>query len=130
MILLSLLTDIDRSLAEMNTQSIRLEELSSQKPLGIVQRDHFNGAFVIEPQDFRFINVRMDNLPVGQNICFSADALEPHALYRFLWKAHLPRKTGVNDNRNLPLRRDGLQNHDGFPSGGYFSVDCHELRSV
>ena len=129
MILLSLSTDIDRSLAEMNSQPTRFEELSSQKSLGIVQRDHFDGPFVIEPENFRFVDVSMDNLSVRQNVCFPADSLETHTTNDVRRKAQFSGETGVDDNGNLALRREGLQNHNWLPRGGYFSLDGHELRS-
>ena len=129
MILLSLLTDIDRSLAEMNSQPTRLEELSSQKSLGIVQRDHFDGPFAIEPENFRFVDVSMHNLSVRQNERFPAEPFETHTTNDVRRKAQFSGETGVDDNGNLALRREGLQNHDGFPCGGYISLDGHELRS-
>ena len=45
MILLSFVEDIDRSLAEINSQPTPLHELSSQKSLAIVQRDRFKHCF-------------------------------------------------------------------------------------
>ena len=129
MILLSLLKDIDRSLAEMNSQPTRLEELSSQKSLGIVKRDHFNGPFVIEPENFRFVDVSMHNLSVRQNERFPAEPFETHGVNCPRRETQLSGETRVDDNGNLAVRREGLQNHDGFPRGGYFSLDGHELRS-
>jgi hypothetical protein len=129
MILLSLSIDINRSLSEVNRQPTRLEELSSQKALGIIQRDHFNGPSVIEPENFRFMNVSMDNPSVRQNIRFPADSLETHAPYYPRRKAQLSGETCVDDNWNLALLRGGVQNNNGFPRSGYCSFDGHVLRS-
>ena len=129
MILLSLSTDIDRSLAEMNSQRAPMKKLSSQKPFGIIQGDHFYGASVIEPENFCFVDVSMHNAPVRQNVRFPADLLEIHALNDVWWKTQLAGETGVDNKRNLALRREGLQNHHWFPRGAHFSLDRHELRS-
>ena len=65
--------DENFSLSEVNCQHAILKKLSSQKPLGIVQRNHFNGSSAVEPKNFCLINVGVHNLAVGQNVSFSAD---------------------------------------------------------
>ncbi len=129
MTLLSLLTDINRPLGEMNIQPAPLQELSSQKSLAIIQRDHFNGPLVIEPENFRFMNVGTHNLSVRQNVGFPADSLETQTTNDARRKAQLSRETSVDDNRNVALRREGLQNNNWLPLGVYFSLDGHERRS-
>jgi hypothetical protein len=84
--------------SEMNSQPTPLKKLRSQKPSGIIQRDHFNGPPVIEPEEFRFMNVSVDNLSVCQNIRFPADSLETHAMNDPRRKAQLTGKTCVDDN--------------------------------
>ena len=96
--LLSLLTDMNRSLGKMNSELTILEELSSQQSLRIVQCNYFNGPSAIEPINFSFMNIRMDNLPVGQNVCFSADALEAHASDQIRRKTQFAGETGVDDD--------------------------------
>jgi len=74
--LLRTLMDENFSPEKMNDQSAILEKLSSQKPLRIVQCDHFNGPPLIEPKNFRFMNVGTHNLSVRQYVGFPADSLE------------------------------------------------------
>ena len=114
---------------KMNDQSAILEKLSSQKPLGIFQCDHFNRPPVIEPKNFRFMNVGTHNLSVRQNVGFPADSLETQRTNDARRKAQLSRETGIDDNRNCALRREGLQNNNWLPLGVYFSLDGHERRS-
>jgi hypothetical protein len=71
----------------MNCQLAPLKKLCSQKPLGIIQRDHFNGPHVIKPENFCFVDVGVNNLSIRQNVRFSADSLE--AMRRIvLWGRH------------------------------------------
>ena len=87
----------------MNRQLAPLKKLCSQKPLGILQCDHFNGPSVIEPKNFRFMNVSMDYLSIGQNESFPADSLEAHAMNSSLREAQLSGEACVDDNRNFAL---------------------------
>ena len=64
---------------EINGQSAIAKKLSSQKPLAIVQGDHFDGPSLTKPENFCFMNIGVDNLAVCQNIGFAADSLEPEA---------------------------------------------------
>jgi hypothetical protein len=94
----SLLLDGYFSFSEMNSQRTRLKKLGSQKPLGIIQRDHFNGPSVIEPENVCFVDVSMHNLSVRQNERFPADALEAHAMNDSQRDAQLSGETSVDDN--------------------------------
>ncbi len=129
MSLSSLLIDGYFSLSEMNGQHAFSKKLGSQKSLGIIQCDHFNGPSVIEPVNFCFVDVSTHNLSVRQNVGFPADSLETQTTNDARRKAQLSRETGVDDNRNLALCREGLQNNDWLPLGAYFSLDGHERRS-
>jgi len=71
----------------MNGQLTSLKKLRSQKPLGIIQRDHFNRPHAIEPEDFCFVDVGVHNLSIRQDLRFSADSLETHAMNRSLGDA-------------------------------------------
>ena len=75
------------------------------------------------------MNVSMHNLSVRQNVGFPADSLETQRTNDARRKAQLSRETGVDDNRNLALRRESLQNNNWLPLGVYFSLDGHERRS-
>jgi hypothetical protein len=113
----------------MNRQLASLKKLCSQKPLGTIQRDHFNGPHVIEPENFCFVDVGVHNLSIRQNVRFSADSLEAHAMDRSLGEAQLSGETSVDDNRNLALLWKGFQSDYGFARSGHRSVNGHELRS-
>lgn len=82
----------------MNSELTFSEELSSQQSLRIVQGNYFNRSATIEPINFSFINIRMDNLPIGQNVGFSADALESHAEDQTRRQTQLAGETGVDDH--------------------------------
>ena len=89
---------MNRSLGKMNRELTLSEQLSSQQSLRIVQCNYLNRPVTIEPIDFSFINIRMNNLPIGQNVCFSADALEAHAADQTRWQTQLAGETGVDDD--------------------------------
>ena len=82
----------------MNSQLAPLKKLRSQMPLEIIQRYHFNGPSVIEPENFRFINVSMHNLSVRQNVRFPADSLETYVMNRSWGEAQLSGETCVDDD--------------------------------
>lgn len=113
----------------MDRQLAPLKKLRSQKPFGIIQRDHFDGPHVIEPENFCFVDVGVHNLAVRQNVRFSADSLEAHAMDHFLGQAQLTGEACVDDNRNLALLSKGFQSDHGFARSGHRSVNGHELRS-
>ena len=75
----SFLMDVNLSPSELHSKPAPLKKLSSQKPWGIVQCQHFNGPSVIEPENFRFVDVSMHNLSVRQNERFPAEPFETHA---------------------------------------------------
>src|SRR5262249_808799 len=113
----------------MNGQLTSLKKLRTQKPLGIIQRDHFDGPPVIEPENFGFVDFGVHNLSICQNVCFPADSLEAHAMNRCLEEAQLSGEACVDDNRNFALIWKGFQNEHGFARSGHRSVKGHELRS-
>ena len=79
-LLFPFLIDGELSASKMNRQLAPLEKLRSQKPLGIIQRDHFNRPHAIEPENFCFVDVGLHNLSIRQDVRFSADSLETHAM--------------------------------------------------
>ncbi len=126
MTLFSFFTDTDCSVSELNSQATRSEELSSQQTLAIIQRDHFNRLFVLEPENFGFVDVGVHNLSVRQHEGFSTDPFETQTTNDVWRKTQITRETGIDDNGNLALRGEGLQDNNWLARSGYFSVDGHE----
>jgi hypothetical protein len=58
------------------------------------------------------MNVGVDNLAVCQKIGFAADSLETQTANDAWRKTQLSGETGVDDDSNFALRRDGLQNNN------------------
>lgn len=82
----------------MNRELTLSEQLSSQQSLRIVQGNYFNRPATIEPIDFSFINIGVDDLPIGQNVGLSANALEAQAADQNRRQTQLAGKTGVDDD--------------------------------
>ncbi len=95
--LLSLLADVYLSSSEVNSQRAPLKKLSSQKSPGIIQRDHFDRAVMIEPLNLPLVDVSAHNPAVCQNERLPADSLETHSMNCPWREAQLSGETCVDD---------------------------------